>query len=62
LPENAAPWQAPSPLLELTFTFVRFDHIASGIVNADHSPDVIDCDDLHSRLRSPTASGPVHWN
>jgi hypothetical protein len=30
---------------------VRFNHVASGIVNADHSPDVIDCDDLRTRLR-----------
>ena len=31
---NAA---AVSPFLELALMFVRFDHIASGIVNADHS-------------------------
>jgi hypothetical protein len=33
------------------FVLVRFNHVASGIVNADHSPDVIDCDDLRTRLR-----------
>jgi len=31
---NAA---AVSPFLELALMFVRFDHIASFIVNADHS-------------------------
>jgi hypothetical protein len=28
---------APLPLFELANVFVRFDHVASAIVNADHS-------------------------
>ena len=36
VPEKAAGWQVSSRLLELALVFVRFDHVASGIVNANH--------------------------
>ena len=36
VPEKAAGWQAGSPLLEIARVLVRFDHVASFIVNVDH--------------------------
>ena len=36
MPEKAAGWQAGSPLLEIARVLVRFDHVASFIVNVDH--------------------------
>jgi len=37
LPEKVAGSQARSPLFEIAFVLVRFDHVASSHVNADHS-------------------------
>jgi hypothetical protein len=37
LTENTASWQACSWFFELAHVLVRFDHVASGIINADHS-------------------------
>jgi len=37
LPEKAAGWQPRSPLFEIALVLVRFDHVASVIVNANHS-------------------------
>jgi hypothetical protein len=36
LPEKAAGSQARSPLLEIALVLVRFDYVASRIVNANH--------------------------
>jgi hypothetical protein len=36
LPEKAKGWQARSPLFEIALVFVRLDHVASGILNANH--------------------------
>jgi hypothetical protein len=36
LPEKAAGWQDRSPFFKITLVFVRLDHIASRIVNANH--------------------------
>jgi hypothetical protein len=36
LPEKAAGRQVRSPLFEIALVLVRFDHIASFIVNANH--------------------------
>jgi hypothetical protein len=37
VPEKAAGWQACSPLFEIARVLARFNHIASGIIKADHS-------------------------
>jgi hypothetical protein len=36
LPENTARWQARSPFFDIARVFVRLDHVASFIVNANH--------------------------
>jgi hypothetical protein len=35
--EKAAGWQAGSPFFEIALVIMRFDHVASFIVNANHS-------------------------
>jgi hypothetical protein len=36
LPENTASWQDRLRFFEIARVLVRFDHVASGIVKADH--------------------------